>query len=238
MSEYTMRIAICDDDAADLQTLAEMIRRVSVQERISCELLCYNSSRALLQAIERGVVFHTLMLDVVMPELNGMQLAAALRARQKQMSIVFVSSNREMAMLGYEVEASRFLSKPAQEDKVREALLYCYKAGNIRQELVLPTAKGVRRFSADEIVYIESWGRGVCIHMQDGQEEVSVKISDLEDVLPSRQFVLCHRAVIVNLAHVRYLRHCELELRTGEVLPVSKYRQSTIRDKLMNYLAG
>ena len=56
--------------------------------------------------------------------------------------------------------------------------------------------------------------------------------------LPSQQFVLCHRTVLVNLAYVQYLRYCELELKTGTVLPVSKYRQNAIRDKLMNYLEG
>ena len=42
--------------------------------------------------------------------------------------------------------------------------------------------------------------------------------------------------MLVNLAYVKYLRYCELELKTGGVLPVSKYRQNATRDKLMNYL--
>ena len=172
-----MRIALCDDEPGDRSLLAGLARQVTAQEEITCELVQYDSSTALLRAIEAGAAYDTLLLDVVMPDMDGMQLAAALRKQKNNTSIVFVSSNREMALMGYEVAAVRFLSKSAQEDKLREALL------------------------------------------------------------PPGQFVLCHRTVLANLAYVQYLRYCELEMKTGAILPVSKYRQSAIRDKLMNYLS-
>ena len=237
MNDDTMRIALCDDDAGDRSLLAELTRKVAVQEEISCELVLYDSSTALLRAIEAGTVYDTLLLDVVMPELDGMQLAAALRRQQNNTNIIFVSSNREMALMGYEVAAVRFLGKPAQEDKLREALRFCCQAGKNRAELTLTTGKGSRKVNLEDVVYVETWGRGVRVVLREGQEEVGMKISELEKLLPQDRFVLCHRTVLVNLAYVQYLRYCELEMKTGAVLPVSKYRQSVIRDKLMNYLA-
>lgn len=238
MNDYMMKIAVCDDVPEDLQMIADMAGSVAAQEKIPCELACYESSAALLEAVEAGRAFHVLLLDVMMPEMDGMQLASALRARQNNTGIVFISSNREMALNGYEVAACRYLAKPLETEKLREALQFCYRAGQSRQELMLPTARGTRKFSLDEIVYIETWGRGVRIVLQEGQEEVGLKISEMESMLPAAQFVLCHRTVLVNLAYVRYLRYCELELKTGGVLPVSKYRQNATRDKLMNYLEG
>ena len=98
MNDYIMKIAICDDDPDDRHSLAEMIRRIAAREKIGCELEMYDSSAVLLQAMEEGAAFHALLLDVVMPEMDGMQVAAALRQRQNNTSIVFVSSNREMAI--------------------------------------------------------------------------------------------------------------------------------------------
>ena len=43
-------------------------------------------------------------------------------------------------------------------------------------------------------------------------------------MLPEGQFACCHRTLLVNLAQVRHVRYCELELRNGERLPISKYR--------------
>lgn len=238
MNDYVMKIAICDDTPEELNKVAEMTAGIAEQEKIRCVLARYDSSRALLAAMEAGESFHLLLLDVMMPEMNGIQLAAALREKQDNTSIVFISSNREMALRGYEVAACRYLAKPVEEEKLREALCFCYRAGQTRQELILPTARGMRKLSPDDIVYIETWGRGVRIVLTDGQEEVGMKISEMETMLPAAQFVLCHRTLLVNLAYVRYLRHCELELKTGGILPVSKYRQNATRDKLMNYLEG
>ena len=238
MSDYVMKIALCDDAPDDLRRIADVTGQIARQEKIACQLVCYDSAAALLAAMDAGEAFHALLLDVMMPEMTGIQLAAALRERQNAISIVFVSSNLEMALNGYEVAASRFLAKPVAEEKLREALRFCYRAGQARQELMLPTARGTRKLSLDEIMYIETWGRGVRVVLREGQEEVGMKISEMENMLPAHQFVLCHRTVLINLAYVRYLRYCELELKTGDVLPVSKYRQNAIRDKLMNYLAG
>ncbi len=236
MPDYMMKIAVCDDQPDDLKQIADMTASVAAQEKIACELTLYESGRELLDVIERGESFHILLLDVMMPGMDGMQLAAALRAMQDSTSIIFISVNREMALRGYEVAACRYLAKPLEEEKLREALLFCCRTGAGQQKLMLPTTRGMRKFSPDEIVYVETWGRGVRVVLADGQEEIGMKISDMEAVLPDQQFVLIHRTVLVNLAYVKYLRYCELELKTGGVLPVSKYRQNATRDKLMNYL--
>ena len=41
-----------------------------------------------------------------------MALAAALREKGDHTAIIFISSNLEMALRGYEVEAARYLAKP------------------------------------------------------------------------------------------------------------------------------
>lgn len=238
MIEYRMNIAVCDDDPHDLNSIAQLIEKIAREENIECTLARFDDGTALLEAIEAGASFHALWLDVMMPKMGGIELAAALRARQDNTSIVFVSLNWEMALRGYEVAASRYLIKPLEEEKLREALLFCYRAGLAKHELMLPTARGMRRLSIHEIVYIETWGRGVRVALKEGQEEVCMKISELTALLPSQQFVLCHRTLLVNLDYVRYLRYCELELKNGGTLPVSKYRQNAIRERLMNYLEG
>lgn len=238
MSSSSVRIAVCDNEAQDLQQLAELTRHIVQSEDIDYELACYESSKALLEAVESGEAYHILLLDVMMEGLSGIELAAALRALQSDAEIVFVSSNREMAMYGYEVAAVRYLAKPVQEEKLREALLYCCRSRTQRKEIALSTARGVRRIQTSDIIYVETWGRGVRVTLTDGQEEVGLKISQMEAMLPAEQFFLCHRTVLVNLAYVQYIRYCELELKTGAVLPVSKYRQNDARERLLHYLMG
>lgn len=236
MSDFRMRIAVCDDQPQDLETIAAMTREAAAMENIRCEVVCYGSSTALLDAIIGGEKYGLLLLDVMLDELSGIELATALRKNNNDTAIVFVSSNREMAMCGYEVAALRYLAKPVAMDKLREALRFCWQGLQDKRKLALPTNRGVRKIAPAELIYAETWGRGVRVTLTNGREEVSMKISDLEELLPGRQFVLCHRAYLVNLDYVQYLRYCELELKDGATLPVSKYRQNVIRERLLNYL--
>ena len=83
-------------------------------EGLACSVSTYESATALLDAIQGGAQFHILLLDVMMEGLDGMELAAALRELGNSTAIIFISSNREMAMRGYEVSAARYLAKPIQ----------------------------------------------------------------------------------------------------------------------------
>lgn len=125
-----------------------------------------------------------------MEHLNGMKLATSLRGQGNNSMIIFLSTNREMALQGYEVSAVRYLAKPVQREKLREALLYCCRRHLTQKEILLPKEK----------------------------------------------FAFCHRTLLVNLAFVQSVRYCELTLKNGQTLPVSKYRQAQIKESLLHYL--
>lgn len=173
-----------------------------------------------------------------MDDLDGMELAAALRDMGDDTSIVFISSNREMAMQGYEVEAVRYLSKPLDPERLREALQFCLRKSYERKNMVLPTRHGQRSIPYSHMVYGEEVDRVSKLVLPDGAEEIIMKFFQLAALLPQQQFVLCHRSYFVNLDYVSYLRNRELELSTGAVLPVSKYRLEELQKKMVSYLSG
>lgn len=231
-----LQIAVCDDEPVDLQQAADLTREIMAAEALPCSLSCYESSSALLTAIQNGAQFQLLLLDVMMDGLDGMALAAALREMGDSNAIIFFSSNREMALRGYEVSAARYLAKPLQRPQLREALLYCYKTFYEKKEILLPTEKGQSKLSPSDIIYAESWERGAKLQLTSGPIETPAKLSELAAMLPERGFTLCHRTILVNLAFVKHLRSREIELADGRMLPVSKYRASDVKKRLLCYL--
>lgn len=212
-----------------------MAQEILRAEEIPAEIACFASAGALLHAIQTGGAFQILLLDVMMEGMDGMELAAALRAGQEEAAIVFISSNREMALRGYEV-AARYLAKPLDAEKLREALLHCCAAYLQPREIVLPTSEGQSKVNVRAIVYVEPWDRGVRLHFAHKKVEVRMSISQVAALLPEHQFTYCHRTLLVNLAYVRHLRYCELELKSGERLPISKYRLAQFKSEFMKYL--
>lgn len=127
MPNPQLRIAICDDESIDRRQVADLTNEIIKVEGLAYSLSSYESATALLAAIQGGTQFHILLLDVMMDGLDGMEFAAALRKLGDNTAIIFISSNREMALRGYEVSAARYLAKPLQRTQLQEALLYCYK---------------------------------------------------------------------------------------------------------------
>ena len=171
-----------------------------------------------------------------MENLDGMEFAARLRKLGNNLPVVFISGNRDFAMRGYEVQASRYLSKPIDPEKLNEAMDYCWRLFCENSEILIPTAKGLQHIFPDNIQYVEAGSRGVKIFLSNEQIETSMRLYELEGILPARQFVLCHRAFLVNLSHARYIRCYEIELKNGTLVPVSKHRYTDTRQKLISFL--
>lgn len=235
-SKFPLSIAVCDDEQRDIKEIAYLAREILQEEEIDCEITTYQNGTSLLSAMEEGQQFHILLLDVMMEHLDGMRLAAAIRKQGNDIPIIFLSSNREMAMQGYVVAASRYLAKPIERNLLQEALLFCSRRYHTKREIFLKTGKGQSRILVSDILYAETWNRGIRLILTTGSEESHMKISELAEILPSPPFVFCHRTILVNLSHVQHLRHCELELRSGVLLPVSKYRFANVRTSLLTYL--
>lgn len=232
-----LRLAICDDEPMDCALVAQMSREILGAEGVEAELSAYPSAAELLRAIRAGRAFHIFLLDVMMEGMDGMELAAALRAGHEDAAIIFISSNREMALRGYEVAAARYLAKPVEREKLREALLYCAASREKKRPLALPTASGGQsRVDPSAIVYVEAWERGVRLDLGAEKLEAKIPISQLAAMLPGGRFAYCHRTLLVNLACVRHVRYCELELKNGERLPISKYRLAQFKSEFLKYL--
>lgn len=241
MSEHPntkLQIAVCDDEAADCRLTADLTREILSAEGISYTISGYTNAAALLEAVQKGARFHILLLDVMMDGLDGLSLAAALRALGDSTAIIFTSSNRELALRGYEVSAARYLAKPLQTDQLREALLYCYQTACAGREIFISTEKGQSRLAPADILYVESWERGSRLQLTSGPIVTSERLSEMAERLPQRSFTFCHRTVLVNLAYVRHLRPREIELSDGSTLPVSKYRAAELKKRLLAYLGG
>lgn len=233
-----LHIAVCDDEPIDRHQTETLTTEIMAAEGLACFVSTYESATALLDAIQDGAQFHILLLDVMMEGLDGMEFAAALRELGDSTAIIFISSNREMALRGYEVSAARYLAKPLQTEQLREALVYCYKTFCEKKEILLPTTKGQRRIPLANILYAEAMERVTKLVLMDRLEEVTLKFSDLLELLPERQFQPCHRSYLVNLEHIAYVRSRDLELTTGDVLPVSRYRAEDLQKQFVAYLRG
>lgn len=230
-------VAVCDDNQEERVQIREMAENVLCNAGIDHSVTEFQSGRTLLDAIKSGEQFHILLLDVLLEDMSGIELAAALRKQKNETQIVFVSVNRELALLGYEVSAARYLAKPLDGDKFKEALLYCCRTMQGDKEILIPTEQGQQRVPVSIIQNVEAYDRGIRVCLEGETVESRLKFKEAEKLLEEFGFVVCHRSYIVNLSCVNYIRHYELELRDGKTVPIGRARYAEVQKRFVASIA-
>lgn len=236
MKKQLFDIAVCDDVQTDREEIAHLTEEICRAEGIRSRIERFEHAEALLEAIQGGEHFALLLIDVLLPGLDGMELARVLRGQNEQASIVFVSCNREMALQGYEVSAARYLAKPLDPEKMKEAILFCYGQYQKARGLLLPVGGSMRRIAPKDIYYVEIMGRKCRIRLEQEECDVSLSMSELEDMLPEHDFIRCHQSFLVNWHHVQSLRTTAIELTDKRIVPVSKHRLKQVRQAFVDYM--
>lgn len=230
-------IAVCDDTQIDREIVVERLGEICLDEHINVEISCFESAEKLLDSIKEGRQYNMLLLDVMMPGMDGMELARTLRGNEDKVSIVFMSYNREMALQGYEVSAVRYLAKPVDDERLKEAVTFCYGRCQKSEEIMLPVNGGTRKVMPKDIYYIEIIGRKCRIRQEKEEWDTGVSIEDLETMLDSYGFIRCHQSFLVNCRYVREFRKSSMELMDGRNVPVSKHRLKEVKQAFFDYMS-
>lgn len=217
------RIAICDDD---LQALTAISRLVARWPGLPAEhaVLTFSNGDDLIDS-HAAAPFDVILLDIVMPLLNGIEAAREIRSRDRLSKIVFLTSSPEYALESYSVKADDYLLKP-----VEEAVLFrCLDelSREIRRNSRLITVRGVNavyRVELDRIEYIEAQNKHALIALSDGRQLLSTEpLYTFEERLPMGEgFFKCHRSYIVSIHQIDTYTSKEITMRCGCRIPISR----------------
>ena len=235
-----LRIAVCDDEQAECELMEKYIREWAACRAYQALVLSFSGGEALLQAFfQKG--FDLVLLDIQMQGTDGMSAARRIRAADPDAGIFFVTGYEDYLAEGYEVEAFRYLLKPLRREKLWEALdLFLIRRMRDQRYWTVETPEGQKRVALTEILYLESFGHTCLMHTLEECFLVKKGISEIEKELEilGLSVFRTHRSYLVNLEHIAYIRGRDLELTTGEVLPVSRYRADELQKQFVSYLRG
>lgn len=209
-----MRIAIIEDEALELAQLARWIKAIGKKEAagIPFEISKHQSMEAFEAAGEKADL---LILDLHLPDGNGLDLARKLKAERADTGVIIITAYQEHVYEGYEVGAFRFLPKPVDEEKLRDAVLCYLEEYCSMKVLLVPTQTEELVLPLDEIVCIESQGKKAVVYMQDGRNIESKKsILDYTKEIENGSFVRVHRCYFVNMKHIVRLKDSKIVFDT------------------------
>lgn len=233
------QIAICDDEPQDRAIIRRFAEQALLDEKQPYRITEYGAPDALLQALRQAPgCCDLVLLDVMFPEPceSGVDFARRLRQGRLDVSIILISASPEYILDGYGVQAAQYLLKPFDPEELRAAILYDLHNRFHARALTLSTRRGQISVRQNSILYLESRGHTVFVHLCDGQSiPVSQKLSELERQLDSRCFCSCHKSFCVNLNHAARLQRYRVTLLGGVSAPVSKQKFDVFREAFIRF---
>ena len=138
-----LKIAVCDDEQKQIEYLSSVGSAWISQKCHVAEIRTYTSAKSFLFDYSEEKDFDILLLDIEMPDMNGMELAKRVREGNHRVQIVFITGYPDFMSEGFEVEALHYLMKPVKKEKLFAVLDKAVEnLGRKEESLVLETENG------------------------------------------------------------------------------------------------
>ncbi len=226
-----MNIAVVDDEKVIMEQISGLVRK----QMPDCYLESYATGEGLLEAVKR---FDIVFLDIQMDGMDGIETARSLRKKQDDIVLIFVTGNREYLFDALDLYAFHYLLKPVDENKFREVLERA--AGEVekkKEKRGLFIKKRNLMLDQADILYIESRAKKVEIHTDGSKDiiEIYATMEELEGQL-GEDFYRCHRAYIVNMAHITEYDNDSITITNGDKIYLTKKKYGDFVKTYMWYL--
>lgn len=231
-----LKIAICDDEQNQIEYLSGVVSAWAGKNRHVVEIRTYPSAKSFLFDYYEEKDFDILLLDIEMPEMNGVELAKAVRKENFTVQIIFITGYYEYFSDGYDVSALHYLIKPADERKLIPVLDRAVGNLTYRQRAVLLNSpEGDVKVSLADICYIESENVLVAVHTVSGVYRSRISLSKFAEQL-DETFIKVHRSYIVGLKYVKRITRTDITMLNGDLVPISRGMYDEVHAALIKFL--
>ena len=229
-----MRIAICDDLKEEhrktIDALNSVIRNFSVNE--------FDNGNDLVRS-HTAVPYDLIILDIIMPEISGIDTAAKIRENDSKTPIVFVSTSEEFGVASYRVLAFDYLLKPIDTEQLRSCMRRLMSQRKDRHYVTVTYSGTETKILLSNIQCLESNLRKVIFTLSENREvEVVGKLADYEEFLLKHGFCRCHKSYIVNIGHIDSIENDTFHLTGGRVIKISRTYLQSAKKAYFDYVFG
>lgn len=176
-----------------------------------------------------------LLLDMTMPEMDGLSVARALVGRTDGPAVIFVTAHDDFAVEAFDLEAVDYVLKPVTPERLQRAIGRAVArrgtqpaaTGQWLGEFWVPHRSELIRIEAMQVERIDAERDYVRLNLDGASYLLLQTIAGLEARLNPAEFIRIHRSCILRRDCIRGLRHeglgvWSVELASGETLRIGR----------------
>ena len=186
----------------------------------------------LIDALEPDLI----LLDMAMPEVDGLAVARTLAGRDVRPALIFVTAFDGFAVEAFDCDAVDYVLKPVAPDRLSRAIDRAMRRrvearparmGKWLEEFWVPHRSELIRVDASSVDRIDAERDYVRLHVGDASYMLLQTIAGLEEKLDPEAFIRIHRSTILRRDAIRGLRHegmgvWSAETEGGEALRIGR----------------
>ena len=228
--DHTLRTLIVDDEPLAVERMQVICSKM---DDLTVVGTASDGGQALrlVEALSPDLI----LLDMTMPEVDGLAVAKALARQEQRPAVVFVTAHDNYAVEAFDLDAVDYVLKPVQPARLERAIqrALARRIDGEREEskwlaeLWIPHRSELIRIDTEEVSRIDAERDYVRLHVEDRSYLLLQTIAGLEKRLDPAKFIRIHRSTILRKDRIKGLRHDGLgvwsvEMEDGEALRIGR----------------
>ena len=234
-------LAIVEDCEMQTDVIIELLSVYQAERSIKLEVSSYLSGEELLECLNGGKNFDLMLLDILMPGIDGIDLAKEIRKKDEDVTLLYITATENFAIEAFKVYASNYIVKPVTESNlfpVLDRIIPFAKKEN-EQYLTFSVPDRTVKLPFSSIVCAELLNRKPCIHMENGEALTGKFLRGnfddmIEPLLNDKRFLHVHKSYVINLDYAVELNSNSFILQNNMVIPVTKRKFAEAKKRYLD----
>lgn len=215
-----MRIAICDDEAAERDKLSACISEYLNREMIAAEIDFFSSAEAFLTGYTPGK-YAILFLDIYMTGLNGIAVAEHIRRSGDEAEIFIITTSEDHFRESYDLRILEYIKKPFEKERIFNAMDRLFRLFvSAKRYLEVLCERETVKIPYDSILWLEVYNHKTILHTRSGDYTSRSTLEQLSAELPQPPFYKLNKSELANFDSIVRLEETGLRMKNDALMEI------------------